>query len=381
MSSQSPISPSLRRPSRVLKLAALAILVLACLIWITLAVYHRLTHVSAQDARILTSQITVSSRLAGKVTHFTIREGDTLKQGDLIARLYSKPARRELATLKAGLQAAQARLDYDRTRLKLGIQQFQGGLAITSQELDSAKAAAKAAKARLVRARKDYQRSQTLFEKGSVSQQRRDQDYYSYKAAKAEYQHAQQEVAVSQAQAKNAHVGFLNGVQVPLPPPTVMRAQIKIAQQEVDKAAARLKEQKLRLRDLTLYSPIDGVVGTTLIDQGEYVSAGQPILMMHDPKDLWVEANIKETDIAELNLGQPVAIAVDAWPDKTFSGKVIIIGDAATSQFALLPNPNPSGNFTKITQRIPVRIAIEKGPLNLLSPGMMVEVDIDVSGN
>lgn len=78
---------------------------------------------------------------------------------------------------------------------------------------------------------------------------------------------------------------------------------------------------------------------------------------------------------------QPVDITVDAYPDKHFSGKVIIIGRSATSQFALLPDPNPSGNFTKITQRIPVRVALEKGSLDLLGPGMMVEVDIDVSGD
>ncbi len=379
MTSPSSTSISLRRPSRRLKLIALAVLVIACLIWMGLAVYHRLTHVSAQDARVMTSQITVSSRLAGRVTHFTITEGDKLNKGDLVAGLYSAPDQRKLATLQAGVAAAQARLDYDQTRLKLGIQQFQGGVDITGQELASAKAARAAAKARLTQAEKDYQRSEALFKKGSISQQRRDQDYYTFKAAKAEYERARKEVAVSQAQANNAHVGFLNGVQVPLPPPPVMKAQINIAKQQLDEAQARLQEQQLKLNDLNVRSPISGVVDITLIDQGEYVSAGQPILMMHDPQDLWVEANIKETEVGELRLGQPVDIEVDAYPDKHFSGKVIIIGRSATSQFALLPDPNPSGNFTKITQRIPVRVSLEKGPLDLLGPGMMVEVHIDIS--
>ena len=209
---------------------------------------------------------------------------------------------------------------------------------------------------------------------------RRDQDYYAYQTARAEYQRAQQEVAVSRSQAENAHVGFLNGVQVPLPPPAVMRSRVKVAENQLARARADLEEEKVRVRDLRVPSPIGGVVNKTLVDQGEYVSAGQPLLMMHDPDDLWVEANIKETDIGELRPGQPVAITVDAYPDEHFAGEVRIVGRAATSQFALLPDPNPSGNFTKITQRIPVRIRLTEGPVERIGPGMMVEVDIDVSG-
>lgn len=380
MTSHTP-NPVSRRPSRRAKLVVLALVVLACLIWAGLAISHRLTHVSVQDARVMASQVTVSSRLAGWVTGFTVVEGDHLEKGDLVAGLYSRPDQRKLETLSAGVAAMQARLDSQRTRLELAKKQFQGGLNISSEELDASKAAEQAAKARLVQARKDFKRSDALYEKHSVSQQRRDQDYYEYQAAEAEYQQARQQVAVSQAQVTNAHVGFLNGVQAPLPSPSVLRTQLEVARQELAQAQARLEEEKLRIADLTIPSPIGGVVNKTLIDKGEYIAAGQPILMMHDPSRLWVEANVKETDIAELRVGQPVQITVDAYPDKSFSGRVSIIGRAATSQFALLPDPNPSGNFTKITQRIPVRIALEKGPTELIGPGMMVEVDIDVSGD
>lgn len=378
MTSSTPASP--RRPSRRLKLTALTLLVLLCLVWMAFAIVHRLTHVSAQDARIMASQVTVSSRLDGWVTDFTITEGDRLAKGDTVARLYSEPEQRRLASLEAEVATVQARLDYERTRLELGQRQFEGGLTITSQELDSAKAAEEAARSRLTSAREDYKRTEALYKKGSISKQRRDQDYYAYQTARAEYQRAKQEVAVSQSQADNAHVGFLNGVQVPLPPPEVMRSRIKVAENELARARADLEEEQVRLRDLQVPSPIGGVVNKTLVDQGEYVSAGQPLLMMHDPDDLWVEANIKETDIGELRPGQPVAITVDAYPDEHFAGEVRIVGRAATSQFALLPDPNPSGNFTKITQRIPVRIRLTEGPLERIGPGMMVEVDIDVSG-
>jgi membrane fusion protein (multidrug efflux system) len=99
--------------------------------------------------------------------------------------------------------------------------------------------------------------------------------------------------------------------------------------------------------------------------------------MLHNPEEVWVEVNIKETQIRKLKLGQPVKVNVDAYPDDKFEGKVARIGSAATSRFALLPTPNPSGNFTKITQRMAVKIDFTKMP-KPLSPGMMVEVDIDV---
>jgi len=378
MTSSSPVTA--RRPSRRLKLAALVVLALLCLVWMAFAVVHRLTHVSVQDARIMASQVTVSSRLDGWVTDFTITEGDQLKKGDTVARLYSEPEQRRLDSLQAEVATQQAKLDYERTRLELGQRQFQGGLTITGQELDSAKAAEQAARSRLTSAREDYKRTEALYKKGSISKQRRDQDYYAYQTARAEYQRAKQEVAVSQSQADNAHVGFLNGVQVPLPPPEVMRSRIKVAENELARARADLEEEQVRMGDLRVPSPIGGVVNKTLVDQGEYVSAGQPLLMMHNPDDLWVEANIKETDIGDLHPGQPVAITVDAYPDAHFAGQVRIVGRAATSQFALLPDPNPSGNFTKITQRIPVRIALTEGPMDRIGPGMMVEVDIDIRG-
>jgi len=128
---------------------------------------------------------------------------------------------------------------------------------------------------------------------------------------------------------------------------------------------------------------VDGVVDRTIVNVGSYVQAGQWIMLVHDPRNLWVEANIKETAIGRVRVGQKVDIQVDAYPDKHFSGHVIRVGDAATNQFALLPSPNPSGNFTKITQRVPVRIALDDpendSPDNRLKPGLMAEVSINVA--
>ena len=362
------------------KLVVLGLLVLLCLIWTVLALRHRLTHVSAQDARIMADQITISSRLPGWVSGFTLIEGDELQKDQPVAQLNSLPDQLRLDTLAASVAAMQAQVDYQQQRFDLSEKQLRGGIRIADQVLATSQAAERAAHARRVQAERAFKRSQALLDSGNISKQQHDQDYYRYQAARAEHERARQQVGVDRSATDNARLGFLNGVQMPLPSPALLRGLLQVAQRDLAQARARLEQQKLRLRDLQVRSPARGVVNKTLIQQGEYVSAGQPILMMHDPDDLWVQANIKETDIGELRVGQPVAIQVDAHPDQRFSGRVQVIGRAATSQFALLPNPNPSGNFTKITQRIPVRIALEAGPLGLIGPGMMVEVDIDVSG-
>jgi membrane fusion protein, multidrug efflux system len=139
---------------------------------------------------------------------------------------------------------------------------------------------------------------------------------------------------------------------------------------------AEIRRQEMDIADRTIVSPADGKVVMTFVRKGEHVAPGQRIAMFHDPEQIWVEANVKETDVGVLKPGMKADIRVDAFPGKVYKGEVYRIGHAATSKFALLPDPNPSGNFTKITQRLPVRIKLtDKDPA--LRPGMMVEVDID----
>ena len=143
---------------------------------------------------------------------------------------------------------------------------------------------------------------------------------------------------------------------------------------------ARIDSQRLDIADRVIASPFGGVVSKAFVDVGEYVQPGQRIILLHDPEAIYVEANIRETEIGRVALGQRVRVEVDAYPDLPVEGRVVMLGQAATSQFALLPSPNPSGNFTKVTQRLPVRIAIDQND-GLLRPGMMVEVFIHVDGD
>ena len=155
----------------------------------------------------------------------------------------------------------------------------------------------------------------------------------------------------------------------------VFEADLKRLENEREQALALLDQARTELEYHTVRAPRSGVIDELFIDPGEYVAAGQRALMMHDPENLWVKANIKETDLRHVRTGERVDIVVDAYPDEVRHGTVVRIGGAARSQFALLPNPNPSGNFTKTTQRIELKIALEAAD-GRLKPGMMVEVKI-----
>ena len=143
---------------------------------------------------------------------------------------------------------------------------------------------------------------------------------------------------------------------------------------------ADIQRQEADITDRTIRSPGDGRIVMTFVRKGEHVAAGQRIAMFHDPTQIWVEANVKETSIGLLKPGMEAFVRVDAYPGKVVRGEIHRIGQAATSKFALLPDPNPSGNFTKITQRLPVRIRIADKDTGL-RPGMMVEVDIPVGNH
>jgi membrane fusion protein (multidrug efflux system) len=141
-----------------------------------------------------------------------------------------------------------------------------------------------------------------------------------------------------------------------------------------------MQRQEVDIADRTIRSPADGRIVMTFVRKGEHVGAGQRMVMFHDPTDIWVEANVKETAVGLLKPGMKAHVRVDAYPGRVIAGEIYRIGQAATSKFALLPDPNPSGNFTKITQRLPVRILLTEKDATL-RPGMMVEIDIAVRDN
>lgn len=366
------------RGSQWARILIAILLVVAFAAWIGQWFYYRQTHVIEDNASVETDLITVSSRLAGRIEQFDIQAGDRLARGQLLAELYSRPQALELQRRQARVVQTQSQLAFEERQIAMAEKQLEGGIANAERALDTDLAALQLAEAELEDAQQTWNRSDRLYESGTLSAQQRDRDYYNLLSARARHDQARQQVAQRRTGLDNASLGLLAGAQMTLPTPDLLRARLEVTRQELAVARSELKQQQAELEDMQIRSPADAVVSKTFVEAGEYLSPGQPILMMHQPDKVWVEARVKETKVRRLAVGQPVAIEVDAYPDQTFRGQVQMIGQAATSQFALIPSSNPSGNFTKITQRIPVRISIEDDDRTRLSPGMMVTIAVDL---
>lgn len=373
----SSTKPAGLTPSRLGRLLLVAVVVVGCVWWFGSWFYYRQIHVIEDNASITTNLVTVSSRLPGSIAEFAVTEGDQLEPGDVIARLYSAPDELELDKRRSRVARMEAQVAFEEQQIALSVSQLQGGVKVSEGELATDLAALRVAETDLEDAERTWERSQRLFESGTLPGQERDRDYFRYQSALARVEQARQQVLVRRTALANARLGVAAS-QTTLPNPEMLRARLDVTLQDLEEARADVRQQRQFLDDMVVRSPRHGVVNRVFVESGEYLSAGQPILMMHTPDDLWVEAKVKETRIRELRRGQQVRVKVDAFPGERFQGTVQVIGRAATSQFALLPNPNPSGNFTKITQRIPVRISLDDGPKDLLGPGMMVTVIIDI---
>jgi membrane fusion protein, multidrug efflux system len=161
------------------------------------------------------------------------------------------------------------------------------------------------------------------------------------------------------------------------------RAENSIALSRIGTARAQVRVVQAQLENCSVASPVDGKVAKRWVLRGDVVQPGQPVFSVYDRKEIWVTANLEETNLHAVRLDQPVTIAVDGYPARTFSGRVFQIGSSTAAQFSLIPPSNASGNFTKITQRVPVKISITEErsagtqPIELL-PGMSVEVRIKV---
>jgi membrane fusion protein (multidrug efflux system) len=357
---------SLRYPKQALIGLTLACAVATGGYWL----HGRWSHVTENDARVKADMITISSRVDGWVTERTVTDGDTIRQDEQLVVIDQRQARSHLEELHAKAEAV--RLQQDRLGTELQMVKITAPAAVTSAAAHRAAAEARhrSAAAHLEQARHDFQRADAVVER-LVSREVWDQRQTLLRQAEdAERSAAADLTAADAAQADaRARLGDIE----------VLRKDLQRLGQEAAQIDAQIDQQKINFDDRQVRSPINGIVDEKFVQPGEYVIPGQRMFTVHDPKGVWINADIKESKMEDLKVGQPVDISVDAYPNRRFSGRIERIGNAATSEFALLPSPNPSGNFTKVTQRVPVRIAVAQPEDNPLRPGMMVEVDIDTA--
>lgn len=364
------MEPAQSRSYRRLLQVFILLAALAGAVYLTYPWLHsRWTHVVLDDARIAANMVSVSSELSGQVTALPVIAGDHVAQGQILAEIDAAAIRQDLKALEAQIRGVKAQENQLRAQQDYIRGQLASKLQAANAEIEVADASHAAATAALDNARSQFERVNALAGRNVLSTQQQED-------AKAKLEAAIQEERATAARIK-ATAANLEVIKSEEAQIGVLDQQIAVLEAQIVQLNAQMERQRLELAKHQIRAAFDGVVDSTFVDVGEYVSPGTRLLIYHDPQTVWVDANVKETDFRKLALGAPVSISVDAYPDREFKGEVVRLGEAAMSQFALLPSPNPSGNFTKVTQRLPVRISVEQED-GLLRPGMMVEASIDV---
>jgi len=356
-----------KRKSWLLILAGLLLLA-----WMGHWLWVRWTHVYIDDARVDGEIVTLASRVSGWITELPVIPGDTVKKGALLFKVDDRDSQLQRQVLVARLDAIENQMAVVRARSGQVDQETQGKYQSETSRLKAAEAEAAARNAEMKQAAEDYARARDLAARKWLSPQAMERARTTWQQAQENHRKALADIAAVRG-TLSAAGGSRRELQV-------MERQLGVLENQAEEIRAEIRRRDIDITDRTITSPGDGRIVMTFARKGEHVSTGQRILMFHDPNDIWIDANVKETDIARLKLGMKAEIKVDAYPDRKFEGEVFRIGRAATSKFALLPDPNPSGNFTKITQRLPVRIRLKQND-PLLRPGMMVEVHIATRGN
>ncbi|MCW4460164.1 HlyD family secretion protein [Sphingomonas sp. BT-65] len=298
--------------------------------------------VSTDNAYVQQDKVSVASDVAGRITEVAVKENQVVKAGDLLFRIDPEPYRIALEQADAAIANAQ---------VEVGT--LQASYVGTGADIQ-------AARDTIASAQEDYDRQKALMDRGFTTRARYDQSLHAVEQARASYQRAV-------ADAAEARSKLADGAAVPGVNPGIASARA-----QRDKAA-------LDLSRTARYAPVDGVVSQAdRLQIGQMMMSGLPAVTIVRSGGSWIEANFKETDLNKMRVGQPAEVSFDAYPGLKLKGHVASIGAGTGSEFSVLPAQNANGNWVKVTQRVPVRIAIdEKSPRQLIA-GLSADVTVDV---
>lgn len=347
-----PAKPSpLKNPRvRIFLLLVLAVAVIGGMLW-----YVRYQSVGkfmqgTDDAYIQADAVTISPKVSGYVDKVLVAENQQVKAGTPLIQIDARDYRAQAAQVEAQIDVARANAE----GVHAQIREQQAGVDKARSDLAAARSDAAFAHAEVVRYR-------PLAASGAETREKLSQ--LINQARQADAQVAAASAALTSA---SRRIGTL-------------QAQVRQAQAQGEASRAQLESANVNVGATVLRASIDGRVGDKTVRVGQFVQAGTRLMSIVPVRQLYVEANFKETQLGLMRPGQPVTLEVDALPGVEIRGRVESVSPGTGAQFSLLPPQNATGNFTKIVQRIPVRIAIDAGQetRQLLVPGMSVDVTVD----
>lgn len=325
-----------RKGLKVYLPVTVVILIILTIVWLWYKEYSK--YISTDDAYIDADKVSVSSKILGRIVKLYADEGDTVSKNMLLAEIDSSGLVAEKNQAMAMKQQAIASKQQAEAKYKFDAE------SINLLEIN------------LEKASDDYNRAQEQFAGNVISQEQFDHLKKAYQSAQAQVNAAKTQLDVS-------------------------KAQITSAEAAVESAGAQIAVVQTQLKNTRLYAPNDGVVAKRWLLPGDIAQPGQSIFTLYTNSKFWVLVYLEETKLHDVSTSQKAKFTIDAFPGVEFYGNVFYIGSNTASQFSLIPPSNASGNFTKVTQRVPVKISIDStdtghlGNYHLLA-GMSVVVKI-----
>jgi membrane fusion protein (multidrug efflux system) len=328
-----------------------AVIVIGAVIWGISVFFHLGKSVYTDDAQVEAYINPINTRIPGYIKDIRFSEHQQVKKGDTLVVIDDREYKIQEEQAESMLADARA----NRGVASSGSDIAYNGVHIADANLEELKA-------RLVNMETNYKRYQNLLREDVVTQFQFDQIKTDLDATRARYRSLQ-----AQQQSSELTTGETG-------------KRVMVADASIKKATAAVDMARLNLSYTVITAPYDGVVGRKLIEEGQLLQAGQPVVSIVRSSDKWVTANYTEGQIAKLQIGLPVHIQIDAMPNRIYFGKVAAISEATGSRYSAVPVDNSTGNFVKVQQRIPVKIEFtaQNKPENLsvLRAGMNVEVKL-----
>jgi membrane fusion protein, multidrug efflux system len=327
------------------------------------------------DAYVQGDLTPLSTKISGIVREVKVNDYQAVHKGDILVQLDDDDYRAQVAQAAAAVEAAKAAIENNRRQQELEdakIQRALAGVDDAKAQIASAQAGKDAVRADVVRTREERARQEALIKSGSTTQQTveqavADEERYAAKAVSSDADIAQAHASLdsneSAAEAERRSKAVL-----------VSQEDELVADLHAKQAALTVAEVNLGYTRIA--APADGTVGERQVRPGQLVSPGTQVISFVDITR-WVAANFRETQLTNVKLGDVAEVRVDVYPGQTIKGRVLEISPASGSQFALLPPDNATGNFTKVVQRVPVKIALDNSSLTQqLRPGLSAEVTV-----
>lgn len=316
-------------------------------------------------------------KINSTVVSVLVGDNQAVKEGDTLLILDDASYKIAVAQAQIALEQAQQNVKLSKSNSNTSlasVSTIKANSNVISANITSVNAGIEAAKTRVELATKNFVRYEKLFQQKSGSQ-------LQYDVAKAEKEAAEAQLKIAEGQANSLTQ------QIDAAKQQVVTGQAALASSKegttltelaVRQAQQNLEAAKLLLSYCVITSPTNGIISKKNVQKGQVVSIGQPLMAVTDNKSIWVIANFKETQIANMKVDQPVEIEIDAYSKKTFQGKIASFSQATGAKFSLLPADNATGNFVKVTQRIPVKIVFTEAPSAEypLRTGMSVSVKV-----